>query len=295
MSTLRFLPVFSSFSSRYLTPSTPLAEAQSRGASAVQRARGTVILIHGFAEHAGRYEATAARLQRLGWKTVVVTLKGHGRAGIRPDIEAFDDYLPPIIETIDGLAAQGNTTETARPIVLLGQSMGALVACRIALCRPSSVSGLILSSPAFGIADWIPRAVLGLLGLLSQWLPALPIVPPPKGGAAALSQIPQEQTRFEEDPLCWHGFLGLRMAYQLARASMETEELLHRIDIPTLLLWGDADTVINPDAIRRASRRMSADLVTAEVWPGSRHHLFTDRDTESHFLKIRGWLEQRRA
>jgi alpha-beta hydrolase superfamily lysophospholipase len=85
------------------------------------------------------------------------------------------------------------------------------------------------------------------------------------------------------------------MACQLARASMETEELLHRIDTPTLMLWGDADTVINPDAIRRASRRMSADLVTAEVWPGSRHHLFTDRDAESHFLKIRGWLEQLRS
>jgi acylglycerol lipase len=289
---MRSLPVFTSHD---LKQPTPPGAAQSRGTSAALCAKGTVILIHGFAEHAGRYETTAARLQRVGWKAVAVTLTGHGRAGIRPDIEAFDDYLPPIVETIDGLVEYGDPTETGRPIVLLGQSMGALVACRIALCKPSSVSGLILSSPAFGIADRMPRAALGMLGLLSRWLPTLPIVPPPKGGAAALSQISQEQSRFEEDPLCWHGFLGLRMACQLARASIETEELLHRIDIPTLMLWGDADPVINPDAIRRASRRMSADLVTAEVWSGSRHHLFTDRDAESHFQKIRGWLEQRRA
>jgi alpha-beta hydrolase superfamily lysophospholipase len=248
--------------------------------------------MHGFAEHAGRFERTAARLQRAGWNAHAVTLKGHGRRGIRPDIDAFDDYLPPIIETIDQLAERGGGTEQPQPIVLLGQSMGALVACRIALRNPAGVSGLILSSPAFGVADQMPQAALGLLGQLSRWLPNAAIIPPPRGGGKALSQILEEQTRFEEDPLCWHGRLGLRMAHQLACASKATEEGLHGIGMPTLMLWGDADTVVNPEAMRRASSRMQPGLVTTEVWPGARHHLFTDRDAESHFLKIRNWLAQ---
>ena len=276
--------------SRNLARSNGEAESWSQAPSVEPRVHGSVILIHGFAEHAGRFEKTADRLQREGWKTHSVTLKGHGRPGIRPDIEAFDDYLPPIFDKIDQLNERVGRAEQPQPIVLLGQSMGALVACRIALRKPSAVSGLILSSPAFGLADQIPPAALGLLGQISRWLPTAAVVPPPKGGVKALSQIFKEQRRFEEDPLCWHGRLGLRMAYQLACASKETEELMSGLAIPTLMLWGGADTVIKPEAIERAASKMNAGLVTAEVWPGARHHLFTDRDAESHFLKIRNWL-----
>ena len=272
------------------TQSGQSTELRSYSLSVKPRAHGSVILIHGFAEHAGRFKGTADRLQGEGWSTHSVTLQGHGRTGIRPDIEAFDDYLPPIFEKIDQLNERDGRAEQSRPVVLLGESMGALIACRIALRKPSAVSGMILSSPAFGIADQIPKAVLWLLGQFSRWLPNAAIVPPPKGGAKALSRIFDEQRRFEEDPLCWHGRLGLRMVYQLACASKETEELLRGIEIPTLMLWGDADTVIKPEAIQRASRKMSAGIVTSEVWPGARHHLFTDRDSESHFLKIRNWL-----
>jgi acylglycerol lipase len=126
-------------------------------------ARGTVVVVHGLAEHSGRFESTVARLNNIGWDAIAITLKGHGQEGLRPDTQAFDDYLLPISQVIDQLSAQNDANEERRPVVLLGQSMGAIIACRVALSRHFGVSGLILSSPAFGVADQLPRVALGLL------------------------------------------------------------------------------------------------------------------------------------
>ncbi len=61
---------------------------------------GVVVIIHGFAEHAGRFSQLEKRLKEIGWNALSITLKGHGQKGVRPDISAFDDYLPPILQTI---------------------------------------------------------------------------------------------------------------------------------------------------------------------------------------------------
>jgi acylglycerol lipase len=229
-----------------------MPQAPSRRAS---HARGTVVVIHGFAEHSGRFEPTVARLKQIGWDAIAITLKGHGQEGLRPDIQAFDDYLPQISQVIDQLSAQNQANEEQPPVVLLGQSMGAIIACRLALSRHVGVAGLILSSPAFGVADQVPRVALSLLKWIGRWAPTAPLVPPPKGGAKALSQLAQEQANFENDRLCWHGWLGPRMANELAYASIDTEDRIHDIKIPVLMLWGDADTVIAPNAILRISKK----------------------------------------
>jgi acylglycerol lipase len=257
--------------------------------------KGTVIVIHGFAEHAGRFENTVARLGQIGWSAKAITLKGHGKAGIRPDIENFDDYLQPIIAEINAVNNSCQEGAMQRPVILLGQSMGGLIASRIALSAHSNIAGLILSSPAFGVADPIPKTALSLLRFLGKIAPTLPLVPPPKGGAKALSQTAKAQSDFENDPLCWHGRLGPRMASEMAYASRDTEQLIHEISIPVLMLWGNADTVISPDAMLRTSNKISPQYLSKKIWPEGRHHLFTDLHAESHIECIILWLNQQWA
>jgi acylglycerol lipase len=254
--------------------------------------RGTVLLIHGFAEHAGRFERTANRLRALNWEAIPITLSGHGQEGLRPDIKKFDDYQTPLLQIIKQIYEHARDINEKHPIILLGQSMGALVATRIALSGHADISGLILSSPAFGVADPIPKLALKLLHFLGRLVTTMPLIPPPKGGAKTLSHIKIEQTDFENDRLCWHGWLGPRMASQLAYASNDTEERIHELTIPILMLWGEADTVIAPNAMLRASKKINPQYLSKRIWPDARHHLFTDRDTESHFQQIAHWLDQ---
>ena len=153
-----------------VTDGSPLAiydwaAAPSRGTVS----RGTVLIVHGLGEHAGRYAALAARLNVLGWSVRAYDQYGHGesvRLGAgRPGALARDLQLP------EHLAAIADATQAAGPapgpLIVLGHSLGGLVAASAVsrgLLRPD---GLVLSSPALAVdmAAW-QRAAVG-------WLPRL--------------------------------------------------------------------------------------------------------------------------
>lgn len=67
--------------------------------------RAVIVVVHGIAEHSGRYAFLAERANRQGVGVVAVDLRGHGRSpGERSYVERFDDYLLDV----DALLLQGN-------------------------------------------------------------------------------------------------------------------------------------------------------------------------------------------
>src|SRR3989338_806687 len=86
-----------------------------------------VALVHGIAEHSGRYAFLAQRATERGLGLVSVDLRGHGRSpGERSYVERFDDYLLDV----DALLEQARQRAAGRPVFLMGHSMGGAVALR---------------------------------------------------------------------------------------------------------------------------------------------------------------------
>ena len=117
-----------------------------------QPARGTVLIVHGLGEHIGRYPHVAAHLNAWGWNVVGFDQRGHGLSGgARGRLAAADSLLQDLSQVIDAVRA-----EHSGPLVLLGHSMGGLVAARFVaeglLASPApwhrAVDALVLSSPA---------------------------------------------------------------------------------------------------------------------------------------------------
>ena len=103
--------------------------------------------MHGLAEHAGRYEALAARLNAAGIDVVAIDLRCHGRSpGKRAWVERFDDYLTDA----DALVSAAERDDA--PLFLMGPCMGGTIAALYAIERaPAHVrtlAALVLSSPA---------------------------------------------------------------------------------------------------------------------------------------------------
>lgn len=121
-------------------------------------------------------------------------------------------------------------------VVMFAQSMGGLIALRTALRAPSQIRALVLSVTSGGI----PVEALGA----HDWRPVFA----------------------KQNPRLPRWFLD-------ARDDLTTE--LARIDIPTLLLWGDADP-ISPVAV---GRRLAQLLPRARlvVLPGGTHDLASER------------------
>ncbi len=108
-------------------------------------ARGTVLVVHGLGEHAGRYESVAAWLNARGWDVVAYDQRGHGHSeGARGVIPTADALLRDLELVID----LARPSEIAAPLVLLGHSMGGAVAAHLVAEKGRAVDGFVLTSPA---------------------------------------------------------------------------------------------------------------------------------------------------
>src|SRR5262245_21259221 len=116
-----------------------------RARAAAPRAR--VALIHGFAEHGGRYAATLSALAAGGLDAWVLDLRGHGRSGGRRTfVRAWTDYLDDVEAYLRHVEQAGGET----PLFLVGHSMGGLVVASALLARRErlpAVAGAVLLSP----------------------------------------------------------------------------------------------------------------------------------------------------
>src|ERR671933_1147826 len=146
-----------------------------------------VVLVHGYGEHIGRYEHVAEALLAHGSTVVGPDHIGHGRsAGERVLVESFE----PIV---DDLYAMVQAERGDLPVVMVGHSMGGLIAIRYAQRHRADLAGLVLSGPAVGLGP-----------VMQEWL-AAPELPSDPLDATALSRDPAVGEAYVADPLVYHG------------------------------------------------------------------------------------------
>ena len=91
-----------------------------------ERPHGSVLIVHGLGEHIGRYLHVAQHLNDWGWNVIGYDQRGHGASeGPRGRLAAADDLLLDLSRVIDAVRAAHDG-----PLVLLGHSLGGLVAAR---------------------------------------------------------------------------------------------------------------------------------------------------------------------
>ena len=130
----------------------------------------TVMLLHGYGEHAARYQHVAQAWNKRGIQVAAVDLRGHGRSqGRRGFVDRFEDYHADA----DALFEFTQDRAQGGPIAVVGHSMGGLLAIHWRLARGEQpFVGLALSSPFLGLDD--PNPVKAAAGrLFSKVLPKL--------------------------------------------------------------------------------------------------------------------------
>src|SRR4029450_4438186 len=109
--------------------------------------RYIALIAHGYGEHAARYGHVADHLVRHGGAVYAPDHLGHGRSeGERALIERAD----AMVEDLEAAARKAGDNPPELPVVLIGHSMGGIVAARFAQRHASQIAGLVLSGPAIG-------------------------------------------------------------------------------------------------------------------------------------------------
>jgi alpha-beta hydrolase superfamily lysophospholipase len=235
------------------------------------------VLAHGYAEHAGRYEHVAQALVDGGAVVYAADHLSHGRSEGEPGL--FDDIEDMVADTVQVVAtAKGEHAEL--PTVLIGHSMGGIIAARYAQDHGDELSALVLSGPAFGGNP-------DLFGLLQ--LPEIPDIPLDPDW---LSRDPEVGRRYAEDPLVYSGPFK-RPTLEALVASGEAVAQGGRLgSLPTLWIHGEADPLCPLPQAREAVERIKGERFEEKIYPGARHEVFNETNQDEVIGDVTAFLDR---
>lgn len=249
-------------------------------------ARAVVVLVHGLCEHGGRYHHVAGRLVADGYAVHALDHRGHGRSeGPR----AFIDRMTNAVADLHALVEATASAHSGLPMVMLGHSMGGLVAVCFALAHPQRLSGLILSAPLAALEAASPATRLAAR-VLSALTPRLGVI---GIDSALISRDPEVVRAYGADPLVFHGKLPARTVFELERAVRSLPSRVHAITVPTLIMYGSADRLCPPAGSLGLHDCIGAQDRTLKVYDGLYHEIFNEPEQDGVLEDVCAWLRER--
>lgn len=245
--------------------------------------RGVVVIVHGAGEHSGRYDHVGARLVSEGFAVYALDHRGHGRSdGPR----ALIDRLAHAVADIDRLVSLAVDAHPDAPVFMLGHSMGGLLAVQYALDHQPRLAGLVLSGALVALdAASAPVRLAGQV--LSVLAPRLGVI---AVDSSLISRDPQVVAAYRADPLVHHGKLPARTVAELVRYGSEFPELVGRITVPALVMWGTEDRLCPPHGSQMLVQRLGADDVTARPYDGLYHEILNEPEQAQVLDDLCEWL-----
>ena len=253
-------------------------------------ALGTAVLVHCLGEHIGRYEHVAEHLTAQGWDVRGFDHRGHGRStGRRGDIARPDSLL----RDLGGFIDEVRRTDAARPLVLIGHSLGGLVVARFVAesvaAQPADwsrpVDGVVLSSPA--IDPGLHPVQKALLAVAPRVLPHLCV----NNGLQPewICNDPAVVQAYQQDPLVHDRISGLLGRF-IADAGPAVVERASRWPVPTLLMWSGQDRCVSPAGSERLAQALPEGLRTVKAFSALAHEIFNERERGAVLSLLSGWL-----
>jgi alpha-beta hydrolase superfamily lysophospholipase len=290
----------------------------SRHWSATGEPKGlSVAIIHGVAEHSGRYDRVVRHLNSAGFDVHAFDLRGHGRSeGRRVHVSRWQDYLDDLARFLDLVAERTG----GNPVVLYGHSLGSLIALDFlfgmtgtssladegaSVGQPGDVGGshgpqragparwpilgaILSGSPLRPVGVVRPWKIVAAR-LLSRLWPTcrLPLNLDP----AALSRDKSVVQAFRDDPLVEsHG--SARWGAEALAALDRIRSRAGQISCPVLILHGQEDSVSTADGSRELYALLTGQDKQLRVYPETLHEPHNDFGSPQVLTDVQHWLEQ---
>ena len=242
-------------------------------------------MIHGMGEHGGRYQAFADYLAEMGLVSIVPDLRGFGKSGGKKVcIKHFTDFYKDLAALHSWAHRQYKETS----LFLFGHSFGGLIASSyLAFYHHPKVSGLILSSPIFGVAVPVPLW-RHLLGVTASYL--TPDYTQDSGvDPKTLTHDQVILEAYAKDPSINHQ-ISARLYRELVRQMTRREEIAKKIHAPVLIVQAGEDKVVLKDRTIQFFNELSSQDKEMEIYPGFYHEVLNEIDRSTVYSRAGRWI-----
>ena len=236
-----------------------------------------VLLAHGYGEHVGRYEHVAAALIANGAVVYAVDHVGHGKSeGERVLIDDFER----VVDDLHEVDLTSRAEHPGLPVVLIGHSMGGLIAARYAQRYGDTLTAVVLSGPLVGAWEGAGQLL------------ALPEIPDAPLDITTLSRDPQVGEDYDGDPLVWHGPFK-RPTLEAINAGLAAIEAGPSLgSLPLMWAHGQADQLVPPAGSRSGIEHLRGEHFVERIYPEARHEIFNEINKDEVLADVTAFISE---
>jgi len=249
--------------------------------------RAVLLLAHGFAEHSGRYGHLIEQLLEKDIAVYALDHRGHGQSsGAKGYISRFGE----MVDDLHNIVGHVRSEQPGRKLILLGHSMGGLMSLRYTISHRRAVDLLMVSAPYLVDGGNVSPLLLKLSRVLATLTPWLPIK---QLDATAISRDPHVVHDYDNDPLNFRGKVLARTGYELLTAGPAVLQQADQIELPILIMHGDADRIADVSGSQQLHERVSSADKSLRIYSGLYHEILNEPEKDQVVADIVQWLEQR--
>lgn len=250
--------------------------------------KGVICLIHGFADHVGRFIHVAEHFTKQGFAFTGFDLRGHGKSeGQRGHTPDYDTLMKDIFMFISMTREKYKDV----PIFLYGHSMGGnLVINYILRYHPDYFQGVIVTSPWLQLSFEPPAIKVALGRLVGKFFPNF--TEKSEIDAQGLSHDPEIARAYKADPLV-HNKISVTMFLGVTNAGNAALIAAPRFHLPLLLMHGTADPITSHRASKKFAIQVKHELIRFIEWKDMKHELHNDLCKQDLLDTMSIWIEER--
>jgi len=237
--------------------------------------KAAVALVHGLAEHSGRYEHVASRLNAAGYSVVAVDVRGHGRSAGWPGmVGGLDDW----VADVKALLERTRRAAGELPVFLMGHSLGSLIAASYVIrAGGEGLAGLVLSSVAVLAGPAILESMADPEG---QGIPS-----------TALSRDPEVQRAYDEDPLVFADRVPPEATAASLTGAIEANQGAAMIALPVYVFHGSLDPIADLEGARAFFDQLGSADTRFRVYDSLLHETMNEPEQGRVLDDLVAWLD----
>jgi alpha-beta hydrolase superfamily lysophospholipase len=245
---------------------------------------GKVLLIHGYADHLGRFDHVAIAWAERGLAVARFDLRGHGRSGgPRGHVMSVAEYVTDAYDALTAVEGESDWKNIPSRPILFGHSLGALVGTKVALDMGDRIAGFASTSPFYAVKQRVSPIEYNAGKLAVKVFPKLRQSSRLEG--TDMTHDPRAATSYDRDEYHFgHITMGFFFAAQYAQN--EVLERANELRQPLFCIAAGEDRVVDVNATRRFFELAGSTEKELDVRPELFHEVLNETDWRDHATRL---------